>query len=79
MLPQLPDGEVPTTSVGPSTTGQVGTTATATASATASATTTAEGAAGRFQGGVGLLWAAPGLAVVAGVWGDGLFLGLEKL
>ena len=57
MLPQLPDGEVPATSKAPSTTGQAGTTATA----------TAEGAAGRFQGGVGLLWAAPGLAVVVGV------------
>lgn len=61
MLPQLPDGEVPATSKAPSTTGQAGTTA------TASATATAEGAAGRFQGGVGLLWAAPGLAVVVGV------------
>jgi hypothetical protein len=56
VLPQLPESEVPATSEVPSTTGQFGATATATAA----------GAAGRFQGGVGLLWAAPGLAAVVG-------------
>ncbi|OSS53856.1 hypothetical protein B5807_01370 [Epicoccum nigrum] len=60
VLPQLPEGEVPAASEPPSTTtGQVG--------GTAAATAAAGGAVRRFQGGVGLLWAAPGLAVAAGV------------
>lgn len=55
--PQLPDGEVPAASEAPSATDLSGATETA----------TAEGAAGRFQGGVGALWLGLGLGVVVGV------------